>query len=285
MKLAILGNNDGPLRLIKSLKKQGLKPVCVGLQKVISDELYREYTQYISETEIFTDFKEEKALKYLESFKIDLLINCFCNFKFIKLLEIYKILNIHLSELPKYRGRHPLHWALINGEEYLGVSIHKMTPKFDGGDIYWQYLLKTKEGMSVKEAREELLQQLEKEFGAFIKNLEQNKVEIKSNPDKEATYISRRFPEDSQLTEWYDIDLIFRKVMALSSESNPAYILKNGKKINIVNAEKITSSLKGKPGKIVNLFDDGIEICGKNQNIILKSFAPSKFNFKINNQL
>lgn len=47
-------------------------------------------------------------------------------------------LNLHASLLPRYRGRCPINWVLINGEEETGVTLHYMTPKPDDGDIVCQ---------------------------------------------------------------------------------------------------------------------------------------------------
>jgi methionyl-tRNA formyltransferase len=44
-------------------------------------------------------------------------------------------LNIHGSLLPKYRGRAPINWAVINGERETGATLHYMVEKPDAGDI------------------------------------------------------------------------------------------------------------------------------------------------------
>ncbi len=44
-------------------------------------------------------------------------------------------LNMHGSLLPKYRGRVPVNWAVINGESETGATLHYMTVKPDAGDI------------------------------------------------------------------------------------------------------------------------------------------------------
>ncbi|TKB24269.1 bifunctional UDP-4-amino-4-deoxy-L-arabinose formyltransferase/UDP-glucuronic acid oxidase ArnA [Desulfopila sp. IMCC35006] len=46
--------------------------------------------------------------------------------------------NLHGSLLPKYRGRCPVNWVLVNGEKETGVTLHRMTPKPDNGDIISQ---------------------------------------------------------------------------------------------------------------------------------------------------
>jgi methionyl-tRNA formyltransferase len=44
-------------------------------------------------------------------------------------------LNMHGSLLPKYRGRAPVNWAVINGERETGATLHYMVEKPDAGDI------------------------------------------------------------------------------------------------------------------------------------------------------
>ena len=47
-------------------------------------------------------------------------------------------LNLHGSLLPRYRGRAPINWVLIQGEKETGVTLHYMTPKPDDGDMVGQ---------------------------------------------------------------------------------------------------------------------------------------------------
>jgi methionyl-tRNA formyltransferase len=51
-----------------------------------------------------------------------------------------RILNLHNSPLPKYRGVSPINWALKNAEPMHGVTIHEITPGIDDGPIYGQLL-------------------------------------------------------------------------------------------------------------------------------------------------
>jgi methionyl-tRNA formyltransferase len=47
-------------------------------------------------------------------------------------------LNLHGSLLPRYRGRAPVNWVLVNGERETGVTLHYMDEKPDHGDIVAQ---------------------------------------------------------------------------------------------------------------------------------------------------
>jgi methionyl-tRNA formyltransferase len=43
--------------------------------------------------------------------------------------------NMHGSLLPRYRGRAPVNWAILNGERETGATLHRMADKPDAGPI------------------------------------------------------------------------------------------------------------------------------------------------------
>jgi methionyl-tRNA formyltransferase len=47
-------------------------------------------------------------------------------------------INYHSALLPRYRGRQPLFWALLNGEREVGVTVHEMDTQLDNGPILIQ---------------------------------------------------------------------------------------------------------------------------------------------------
>lgn len=56
-----------------------------------------------------------------------------------KLLDAVKFaVNVHASLLPKYRGGAPIHYALMNGDDEIGVTIMEMIRQMDAGDMIKQ---------------------------------------------------------------------------------------------------------------------------------------------------
>lgn len=47
-------------------------------------------------------------------------------------------LNVHPSALPKYRGPSPVLWAIRNGDPFMGITVHRMTERIDGGPVLAQ---------------------------------------------------------------------------------------------------------------------------------------------------
>ena len=73
-------------------------------------------------------------------FQCDIMQVCFYK-RIIKKWAIKKfkyILNIHLADLPKYRGSRSINWALKNEERFQGVTIHLLDEKLDHGAILSQ---------------------------------------------------------------------------------------------------------------------------------------------------
>lgn len=50
----------------------------------------------------------------------------------------YGLINVHFSLLPKYRGASPIQSAILQGEKFSGITIHKVVKNLDAGDILWQ---------------------------------------------------------------------------------------------------------------------------------------------------
>jgi methionyl-tRNA formyltransferase len=53
-------------------------------------------------------------------------------------LRRYKLgaINMHGGKIPEYRGANVLQWAIINGEQELGVTWHSMVDAVDAGEIF-----------------------------------------------------------------------------------------------------------------------------------------------------
>ena len=88
---------------------------------------------------------EKKILKLLKKDKI----NFICLAGFMKILSKNfiknfkgKIINIHPSLLPKYKGLDVHERVIKNKEKYTGCTVHYVTPKLDSGMIILQKKIK-----------------------------------------------------------------------------------------------------------------------------------------------
>jgi len=87
------------------------------------------------------DVNAPEFLDHLRALQPDVIISVSCPQIFREdLLAIPRLgcINVHSAMLPDYRGMLPTFWALANGEERTGVTVHYMSPGIDGGGIVLQ---------------------------------------------------------------------------------------------------------------------------------------------------
>jgi methionyl-tRNA formyltransferase len=109
-----------------------------------------------------------------------------------------RILNLHNSPLPRYRGVSPINWALKNGEQHHGVTIHEITPGIDDGPIYSQLLYSIYP--DVDEVKDVYARALEYGWTLFTQTMPLlGRITPAPQNEAEATYYSAR--HNSQLGE------------------------------------------------------------------------------------
>ena len=114
-------------------KAKGLK---LGKINKIKRKVYNFKKKYKIENQILSDLKEHKVkMICLAGFMEILSGNFITKFK-------GKILNIHPSLLPKYKGLNTHQRALDNNEKYSGCTVHFVNSKLDSGKIILQKKVK-----------------------------------------------------------------------------------------------------------------------------------------------
>lgn len=114
---------------------------------------------------------------------------------------LYHALNIHGSLLPRYRGRTPHIWAIINGESMTGISAHSLTIGCDEGDIWLQDRIRIRP----HHTGGRILQIFRHRYPRLIQKLilglrEGDLIPAQQNHDK-ATSFEKRTPEDGRI-QW-----------------------------------------------------------------------------------
>ena len=117
---------------------------------------------------------EKKILSLLFKNKIELI----CLAGFMKILSKSfiqrfngKILNIHPSLLPKYKGLDTHARALKNNDKYSGCTVHLVSAKLDSGKIILQKKVKIYKNDNVKTLSDRVLRQEHRLYPAAIKKL------------------------------------------------------------------------------------------------------------------
>jgi len=109
--------------------------------------------------------------------------------------------NLHGALLPRYRGRCPVNWVLINGEKKTGVTLHYMTPRPDDGDIVGQAGVSIDNTDTALGLHEKLAVASEKLLTDLLPKIRSNQTRPVPQDPSLASYFNGRGPDDGEI-DW-----------------------------------------------------------------------------------
>ncbi len=146
--------------------------------------------------------KTEKWFRKVRYLKPDLLLSIY--YRNIIPEEIFTeaklgAYNMHGSYLPSYRGRAPLNWSIINGENYCGASLHVLEKKFDTGGIIEQEKVEFGEDEYVADIQPRISDAALNVFKKALPSLLNGNPQIKPQDLSKVSYFGKRTPEDGRI--------------------------------------------------------------------------------------
>ncbi|HKG05860.1 MAG TPA: methionyl-tRNA formyltransferase [Pedobacter sp.] len=149
-------------------------------------------------------------------------------------INLFKVpINFHGSLLPKYRGRTPHVWAIINNERECGITAHYMDSGCDTGDIVMQ----RKVAIDANDTGNDLLLKYVSLYPQMVRDIlyqiENGDLQKYVQNESLATYYGKRSPEDGQINWNWQKERIRNWVRALSHPYPGSFTYINGIKIII----------------------------------------------------
>ena len=84
---------------------------------------------------------EDQIIQLFQAWRVDIIVLAgWMRIVTPKLINAFpkRIINLHPSMLPKYKGLHAIERALDSGDEMTGVSVHYVNEELDGGEVILQ---------------------------------------------------------------------------------------------------------------------------------------------------
>lgn len=288
MKIAIIGRTEILYDTVLLLLKNGFE-----IPLIITS---KEATEYIKTSKDFENLAKEIGTKFLYTSKL----SAKENIEFIKecgeidiavslnyssiiskdVIDLFPlgVLNAHGGDLPRYRGNACQAWAIINGEEKIGLCIHSMIGgEVDSGDIIDRQYLNIDINTKVTECWNWMANRIPKMFLNSVKKLQIDKnyvLEIQSKDSKDALRCYPRLPEDGRI-DWTKSNIeILRLINASNKPYSGAYGYYKEKKMIIWDAEIFEDDeiYLSEVGQVSNINEDGsiIVVTGKGKLKIKK---------------
>ena len=159
--------------------------------------------------------------------------------------------NIHQSLLPAYRGKHPLNWAIIKGENYTGVTLHHLNESFDEGNIILQKKVKISVKDNIMDLYWKTVEKGSEILYAFYKNAKKGETGGFRQNQELATYYPPRKPRDGKIDWNKSAVSVYNLVRALTYPYPGAYFYFQKKKWVVEETQIVSKGPKnskvGKP--------------------------------------
>lgn len=183
-------------------------------------------------------------------------------------------LNLHGSYLPRYRGRCPVNWVLINGESETGVTLHYMVEEPDAGDIVVQRKVPISFEDTALTLYEKMTIAAEEVFAAALPALANSRAPRITQDDGQATYFGGRRPEDGRF-EWSDTaQNIYNLVRAVTHPYPGAFTELHDEKLLVwwaLPQEDAGSGAAAAPGTVLELSGAGPVVATGDGQLLLLS--------------
>ncbi|MBL7892777.1 MAG: hypothetical protein JNL63_09105 [Bacteroidia bacterium] len=154
-------------------------------------------------------------------------------------LPLKMAFNIHGALLPKYRGRAPHIWAIINNENVTGISAHLITAECDSGDIIEQVTIP----IGPDDTGYNLIEKFARRYPLLIKKIiskiKRGTVKPVRQDITKISFFGKRVPEDGLINWSWQKERLYNWVRALSAPYPGAFTYYNKTKI-IIHASRLS---------------------------------------------
>lgn len=277
MRYCICASGNLGLIVLKQLVEKGTEIVCVFTNKH-SDEIIS-YTEEVSLMTFVGNPREGKGFSWIKENGVEFDNILSINYLFILEGDILRqaknaAVNFHGSLLPRYRGRTPHVWAIINGEKEAGITAHLMNEECDDGDIVKQLVVP----IEYEDTGADILAKYNAIYPGLVmsvvEDLEAGELHHAKQDITKATYFGKRTPKDGEINWDWQKERIRNWVRAQANPYPGAFTFLDGHKV-IVN--KISYSDAGfvdtmTNGAVIRIQDEKPLVKVQNGVIVLEDY-------------
>ncbi|MDP2541102.1 hypothetical protein CSC81_01110 [Tenacibaculum discolor] len=227
--------------------------------------------------------RKGKGYEFVKNYQVDVIASI--NYLFLIEEDIINhsksvTFNIHGSLLPKYRGRTPHVWSIINGEKQTGITAHLIDPNCDTGNIIFQEIVDIESedtGADILKKYNELYIPL---FDRVIKSIINKSLVTFPQDESKASYFGKRTPDDGGINwKWMKED-IRNWVRAQAFPYPGAFTFLDSQKIIIDKVSTKSINVVGEIGSIVSV-EPKVTIKVADGVVVLEQIRTKNHKFEI----
>ncbi|QJP11450.1 bifunctional UDP-4-amino-4-deoxy-L-arabinose formyltransferase/UDP-glucuronic acid oxidase ArnA [Pseudomonas multiresinivorans] len=176
--------------------------------------------------------------------------------------------NLHGSLLPRYRGRAPANWVLVNGESETGVTLHRMVKRADAGGILAQQSVAIGPDDTALVLHGKLREATRELLASALPRLARGELQEVAQDESRASYFGRRTPADGQL-DWKRPASELHNLVRAVTQPYPGAFAPVGDRKLIVWSSRVVAGNNGLPAGSVLSVDPLRIACGADSLEIL----------------
>lgn len=223
------------------------------------------------------NLKSRKSLRHIKLSK-NIVVCRFFIIKDIFLLN-HNFFNIHSSLLPRWAGIHPVEWAIVNGDQKTGVTMHKVTSEIDKGEVFFQEEVDILLNEDINDVRKKINVATRSIISRFLDGNNNFDNNFKYN---DYSWARKRVPEDSEFFWNMNAIDIHNLVRAMKSPAPNAYFMFKENRIEVIESylsKKTKSSIGKKIRNILKTADFSWDIEYDDATLSIK--ISKEFNMKL----
>jgi UDP-4-amino-4-deoxy-L-arabinose formyltransferase/UDP-glucuronic acid dehydrogenase (UDP-4-keto-hexauronic acid decarboxylating) len=203
----------------------------------------------------------EKWIAQIKQLKPDIIFSFYYRKMICKeILDIPRLgaFNLHGSMLPAYRGRCPVNWVLVKGENSTGVTLHFMVDKPDAGDIVGQKEVKIDFNDTARTLYDKLCAAAGLLLNDLLPVIKTGQIPRRKQNLEQGSYYGGRRPEDGHIDWHQSAGDVYNLIRAVTDPYPGAFsVLENGEKIIIWWAVPAIQRSMKEPGDI-EIYDQDV---------------------------
>ncbi len=160
--------------------------------------------------------------------------------------------NLHGSLLPRYRGRAPVNWALVNGETETGATLHKMVKRPDAGDIVGQQKVTIADSDTALTLHKKVLEAAQIVLKEQLPKLKNGTATFTRQDESQASYFGRRTPADGEILWHKSAKEINNLVRAVTEPYPGAFSYLGQRKLIVWRSRVLDTQHDKQPGTVLS---------------------------------
>jgi methionyl-tRNA formyltransferase len=158
--------------------------------------------------------------------------------------------NFHASLLPAYRGKHPVFWALRNGEPWCGLTVHEMAAGLDTGPIIFQVRVAVRPSDSVSALYERIMAESVPLVSRLVEAAATGSLPRTPQPEEGASYFGATTEADFRIDWSMKPAQIARWVTATPGQ---CFVNLRGQRVFLMDAAAVPGTPGSRPGDLLRL--------------------------------